>query len=74
MSFYILQYLHTKTSSGHDGISVKLSKYSSPALRQPLALIIYQSLLTGIFLEKLKQAKVSPLFKNNDYMIMDNYR
>ena len=70
----VIQSLHTKTSSGHDGISVKLLKYLAPGLRQPLTFIINQSLLTGIFPEKLKLAKVLPLFKKNDCMIMDNYR
>ena len=70
----VIQSLHTKTSSGHDGISVKLLKYLAPGLRQPLTFIINQSLLTGIFPEKLKIAKVLPLFKKNDCMIMDNYR
>ena len=50
----ILQSLLTKTSSGHDGISVELLKYLAPALRQPLTLIINQSSLNGIFPEKLK--------------------
>ena len=50
----VLQSLHTKTSSGHDGISVKFFKYLAPALWQPLTLIINQSLLTGIVPEKLK--------------------
>ena len=58
LSTFFHQYLHTKTSSGFDGISVKLSKYASPALRQPLALIIYESLLTGIFLGKVTQNNV----------------
>ena len=53
----VMQSLHTKTSSGHDGISVKLFKYLAPALRQPLTLIINQSLLTGIFPEKTKNSK-----------------
>ena len=48
----VMQSLQTKTSSGHDGISVKLLKYLAPALRQPLTFIINQSLLTGIFPEK----------------------
>ena len=41
---------------------------------KPLTLIINQSLLTGIFPEKLKIAKVSPFFKKDDITIMDNYR
>ena len=70
----IVSFLHTKTSSGHDGLSVKLLKYLSPAIKEPLILIINQSMLTGIFPEKLKIAKVIPLFKKDDRLNMDNYR
>ena len=66
--------LRTKNSSGHDGISVKLLKFLSSAMVKPLTLIINQSLVTGIFPEKLKIAKVSPFFKKDDITIMDNYR
>ena len=66
--------LRTKNSSGHDGFSVKLLKFLSSAIIKPLTLIINQSLLTGIFPEKLKIAKVSPFFKKDDITIMDNYR
>ena len=55
--------LRTNNSSGHDGISVKLLKFLSSAMIKPLTLIINQSLLTGIFPEKLKIAKVPPFFK-----------
>ena len=37
-------------------------------------LIINQTLTTGIFPEKLKVAKVVPLFKNGDKTILSNYR
>ena len=41
--------LRTKNSAGVDGISVKLHKKLSPALINPLTLLINQSLVTGIF-------------------------
>ena len=66
--------LRTKTSSGHDGISTKLLKFLSPGLIKPLTLIINQSLITGIFPEKLKLAKVIPLYKKDDKLMMGNYR
>ena len=69
-----LSSLRTKNSAGFDGISVKLLKRLSSALINPLTLIINQSLVTGIFPKKLKIAKVLPLFKKDDYTIMDNYR
>ena len=46
----------------------------SSALINPLTLIINQSLVTGIFPNKLKIAKVLPLFKEEDHTVMDNYR
>ena len=66
--------LASKSSSGHDGISLKLLKFLSPALVKPLTLIINQSLLTGIFPTKLKIARVLPSFKKDDVTLMDNYR
>ena len=69
----VVSSLHTKRSSGPDGISVKLLKYLSPEIRDPLILIINQSILTGIFPGKLKIAKVIPLFKKDDRLNMDNY-
>ena len=66
--------LRTKNYAGVDGISVKLLKKLSPALINLLTLLINQSFVTGIFPNKLKIAKVLPLFKKDDYAIMDNYR
>ena len=70
----IMKSLKNKTSSGHDGISINLLKYLSPALLKPLTLIINQSLITGLFPEKLKIGKVQPLFKKGDEERIKNYR
>ena len=70
----IMKSLKNKTSVGHDGVSTKLLKHISPALIKPLNLIINQSLVTGIFPNKLKIAKVLPLFKKGDKERMENYR
>ena len=70
----IVSSLHTKTSSGHYCVLVKLLKYLSPAIREPLIPIINQSMLTGIFPEKLKIAEVIHLFKTDDRLNMDNCR
>ena len=58
-----LNSLRTKSSSGHDGISTQLLKFLSPALIRPLRLIINQSLMTGIFPDELKIAKLVPFYK-----------
>ena len=70
----IIRKLKTKTSTGHDGISVKLLKSISPGLINPLTLIINQSLITGIFPDSLKIAKVIPLYKKENREKVDNYR
>ena len=69
-----LNSLRTKTSSGYDGISTQLLKFLSPDLIRPLRLIINQSLITGIFPDKLKIAKVVPFYKKGDIAKCDNYR
>ena len=70
----IMKSLKNKTSSGHGGISIKLLKYLSPGLLKPLTLIINQSLITGLFPEKLKITKVQPLFKKGDEERIEYYR
>ena len=70
----VIKSLKTKDSCGHDGISVKLLKDISPGILLPLTIIINQSLITGIFPDTLKIAKVIPLYKKEDPEIVDNYR
>lgn len=66
--------LKSKSSSGHDGISTILLKKIAPVISAQLTTIINQSLITGIFPNKLKIAKVSPLYKKDDPHLFDNYR
>ena len=40
----------------------------------PLSIILNQSLYTGIFPDKLKIAKVIPLYKKQDEKVFGNYR
>ena len=66
--------LPSKNSSGVDGISPKLLKTIKNELIKPVTLIINQCINTGIFPDKLKVAKVVPVFKSNDATIFSNYR
>ena len=66
--------LKSRTSCGHDGLSTKLLKQISSSISPTLAIITNQSLFSGIFPEKLKIAKVLPLFKKGNNHIFDNYR
>ena len=68
--------LKSKETKDVDGLSTKLLKQLSGKLYKPIALIINQSLGTGIFPDKLKIAKVHPIHKGNDLDLntLNNYR
>ena len=70
----IVKNLASKNSSDHDGISARFLKRILETVTLPLTHIINQSLCTGIFPDRLKIAKVVPLFKKGDQHILDNYR
>ena len=70
----IISKIKPKSSSGHDNISSILLKKISDYVSPTLALIINQSLRTGIFPEKLKIAQVMPLYKKDSPHTFDNYR
>ena len=55
-----------KFSSGSDIISNHLLKYAATTISKPLMVIINQMLTNGIFPEKIKLAKVIPVFKSGD--------
>ncbi|KAI0226336.1 hypothetical protein LSAT2_023070, partial [Lamellibrachia satsuma] len=61
-------------SYGCDGISSKLLKLIEPDIVKPLTLLINQVLTTGQFPDKLKVAKVIPIFKKNYLTLFTNYR
>ena len=63
-----------KTSTGDDGISTKLLKLAAGALAEPIAILINQSLTTGIFPTRYKLAKVIPLLKKSNNYNTDNVR
>jgi hypothetical protein len=70
----IIKNLKPKYSSGYDNISTILLKLSGNALIKPLTAIINQSLHNGVFPQKLKIAKVIPIFKKEDPHLLNNYR
>ena len=70
----IIESLPTKNSCGCDGISSKLLKVIEPAIIKSLILLINQVIHTGIFPDKLKIAKVIPIFKKDDSSLFKNYR
>ena len=62
-----------RESSGIDRLSNKHLKAAKNLLANPLTLIS-QMLNTGIFPSKLKQSKVTPIFKAKDKELLSNYR
>ena len=70
----IIDRLKLKTSCGHDGISTKLLKSIKHEVSPAITIIMNQSINTGIFPDKLKFAKVIPIFKKGDKSLFENYR
>ena len=70
----IISDLAPKNSCGVDDISFKLLQRISIITAAPLAHIINQSLCTWIFPDRLKIARVMPLYKKDDPHLVDNYR
>ena len=70
----IINDILAKNSSGPAGISTKLLKLVKHDLISPLTNIVNQTLSTGIFPDKLKIAKVIPIYKKGDSLLAENYR
>ena len=63
-----------KNSSGIDELSNKLLRSIKNEISKPLAIIINQSLQTGIFPDLLKISKIKPVCKKGDKCCFNNYR
>ena len=70
----IIDRLYPKNSCGPDGISVKLIKEIKHEIIKSVTLITNQCILTGVFPDKLKIAKVIPIHKKDDKTQLENYR
>ena len=70
----IIDGLKAKNTEGVDGLSVKLLKAIKYETSKAITHIINQSLHTDIFPDKLKLAKVIPVFKKGDRTKLNNYR
>ena len=66
--------LKTNKSPGNDNLNVNVLRKLYHELKIPLMNIFSLSLKKGIFPEKIKIAKVSPIFKKGDKSILSNYR
>ena len=64
----------TGEASGYDNISMYVRKKSFDHLAEPLVNIINLSLCKGIFANKLKLAKIFPIFKTGNQHLFTNHR
>ena len=70
----IIENLPAKNSCGYDDISSIFLKRITTSIIKPLTIAINQVLNNGIFPDKLKIAKVVPIFKSGDCALTNNYR
>ena len=70
----IINSLKNGKSVGDEDIPVKLLKSCKYLLSKPICILANLSLETGIFPDKLKIARVVPLYKKEDPLLCDNYR
>ena len=66
--------LKTEKSNGPDSISPKVIKNCIQYFVNPLCDIFNKSLNSGIVPDKLKVAKIVPVYKKNDLKNVENYR
>ena len=70
----ITNLLKSSSSKGVDGVSPKIVKEVIDAIAQPLATVFNISLANGLFPDKLKMAKIIPIYKSEDRLLTNNYR
>jgi len=70
----IVQQLKNSKAQGVDGLSISIIKQIITHISDPLISIFNTSMESGIFHQKLKLVKVTPIFKTEDKMLISNYR
>ena len=70
----IIKNTKCSTSKRHDGIYSEFLKLITVDVSKYITTIINQSLISSIFLNSLKIAKVTPIFKKESNKLISNYR
>ena len=70
----IINQLKTSKSEGYDGVCISPIQQAADLLASPLSQICNLSLETGVFPDRLKIAKILPVFKSDDTTNFSNYR
>ena len=74
LTMHHLSKLTSSHSCDHDNLSAITLKSIANEICECITLIINQSITTAIFPDRLKVAKVVPIFKKNDQSDIKNYR
>jgi hypothetical protein len=61
-------------SRGYDEIAIEVLKSCKHVIISPLTYIIYRSLATGIFPDRLKYSEIKPIYKSGEKNLVCNYR
>ena len=70
----IIDKLNINKSTGIDGIGPMILKHCGDTITQSISAIINNSISLGIFPDKLKEARVIPIFKSGIKEDVENYR
>ena len=72
--YHLLSKLSTNKATGIDTISSKIIKISAPIIASPLTYLFNQTLDQCTFPNEWKTARVTPLYKNGQKNLPENYR
>ena len=70
----IITMLKSSFTKDNDDISSKIVKNVIMEITSPLSIFVNVSLLTGIFPDKLKIAKIVSIYKSDDKLLVNKYR
>ncbi len=70
----IIKLMKSKKSVGHDNISSWLIKKLNETISSPISILINKSMVEGVFPDKLKVAKIIPIYKAKEKNLFNNYR
>ena len=69
----IVQFLKSSSSKGSDDLSPQILKEINSEISLPLTIIFNKSFANGQFPDKLKIAKIVPIYKGDDKLSVSNY-
>ena len=69
----IVTMLKSSLSKGNDDVSSKIVTNVIMEIASPLSMVFNVSLSTGTFPGKLKIAKIFPIYKSDDKLLVNNY-